>query len=64
MKHTRKKYFIKPFEGRPEEVTYDTYMCQIHKQFNSNDTNTFNRILEIMYMKHIVCGTTHLFWVE
>jgi len=63
MRRSPKKYFVKPFEGKTEEVTYDMYMSHMCKQFNSSDTNTFNRMLEVMQLKYIVCGTTHLFWV-
>jgi hypothetical protein len=64
MKNSRKRYFIRSFVGEIQELSHDDYMCQLRKEFNSNDTNTFNRMLEIMQLKYMVCGTEHLFWVR
>jgi hypothetical protein len=63
MKNTHKRYYVKPFDGKTEELTHDKYLAKMKKQFNYKDKNTFNRMLEVMNLKYIVCGTTHLFWV-
>ena len=60
---THKRYFIRSFEGETQELTHTKYLANLKKQFDFKDKNTFNRMLEVMDLKYIVCGTTHLFWV-